>query len=98
LQETDDNVKQQAEKLKEEVKSIFQSSMNQNIVQKLNFIDSVQRLGVSYHFQQEINQELEQIYNTYTKNTSINEDGDYHFFALLFRLLRQQGYGISSGT
>ncbi|KAK7335349.1 hypothetical protein VNO80_27130 [Phaseolus coccineus] len=94
--ETDDNVKQQAEKLKEEVISIFQSSMNQNIVQKLNFIDSVQRLGVSYHFQQEINQELEQIYNTYSKNTSINEDGDYHSIALLFRLLRQQGYGISS--
>jgi len=94
----DNNVKQQAEKLKEKVKSIFQSSMNQNIVQKLNFIDSVQRLGVSYHFQQEINQELEQIYNTSTKNNTINEDGDYHFIALLFRLLRQQGYGISSGT
>ncbi|XP_027928308.1 probable terpene synthase 2 isoform X2 [Vigna unguiculata] len=95
--EMDNNVKQQAEKLKEKVKSIFQSSMNQNIVQKLNFIDSVQRLGVSYHFQQEINQELEQIYNTSTKNNTINEDGDYHFIALLFRLLRQQGYGISSG-
>ncbi|XP_014522250.1 probable terpene synthase 2 [Vigna radiata var. radiata] len=94
--ETDDNMKQQAEKLKEKVKSIFQSSLNQNIVQKLNFIDSIQRLGVSYHFQREINQALEQIYNTFTKHNTINEDGDYHFIALLFRLLRQQGYGISS--
>lgn len=98
MQETDDNMKQQAEKLKEKVKSIFQSSLNQNIVQKLNFIDSIQRLGVSYHFQQEINQALEQIYNTFTQHNTINEHGDYHFIALLFRLLRQQGYGISSGT
>jgi len=97
LQETDDNVKQQADKLKEEVKSIFQSSINQNIVQKLNFIDSVQRLGVSYHFQEEINQALEQIYYTFTENITVNEYSDYHFIALLFRLLRQQGYGISSG-
>jgi len=91
-------VKQQAEKLKEEVKSIFQSTMNQNIIKKLNFIDSVQRLGVSYHFEEEINQSLEQIYNTFIENITVNEDGDYHFIALLFRLLRQQGYEISSGT
>ncbi|XP_020239096.1 probable terpene synthase 2 [Cajanus cajan] len=92
------NVKQQAQNLKEEVKMMFQS-LNQNIMQKLNFIDSIQRFGISYHFEKEINQALEQIYNTCTKNNIIIiEDENHHFLALLFRLLRQQGYQISSNV
>lgn len=99
LQEVSENVKQQADILKEEVKMMFQSS-NQNIMQKLNFIDSIQRFGISYHFQEEINETLEQIHNTFTKNNTIiiSEDSNHHFLALLFRLLRQQGYQISSST
>uniref|UniRef100_A0A151UDL8 Aristolochene synthase n=2 Tax=Cajanus cajan TaxID=3821 RepID=A0A151UDL8_CAJCA len=97
-QEVDDIMNQQAQILKEEVKMMFQSS-NPNIMQKLNFIDSIQRFGISYHFQKEINQALEQIHNTLTKdNTIISEDGNHHFLALLFRLLRQQGYQISSNV
>ncbi|CAJ1956842.1 unnamed protein product [Sphenostylis stenocarpa] len=95
--EVSDYVKQQAQMLKEKVKTMFQSSTNQNIIEKLNFIDSVQRLGASYHFQQEINRVLEQIYNTYMKN-NINEDDNHYSAALLFRLLRQQGYPISSNV
>ncbi|KAK7272467.1 hypothetical protein RJT34_29077 [Clitoria ternatea] len=96
--EVNDNVKQQAEILKEDVKKMFQPPINQNIKQTLNFIDSIQRLGVSYHFQSEINQTLEQIYNNFTINNAIiNEDNlDHHFLALLFRLLRQAGHHISS--
>ncbi|TKY49012.1 terpene synthase 2 [Spatholobus suberectus] len=94
--EVNDNVKQQAQILKEEVKTMLQSSINENIIQKLNFIDSVQRFGVSYHFEQEINQVLEQIYYSFTKNNTIIEDGGHHSLALLFRLLRQEGYQISS--
>ncbi|KAH1144318.1 hypothetical protein AAZX31_12G204600 [Glycine max] len=97
--EVSENVKQQADILKEEVKMMFQSS-NQNIMQKLNFIDSIQRFGISYHFQEEINETLEQIHNTFTKNNTIiiSEDSNHHFLALLFRLLRQQGYQISSNV
>ncbi|KAK7324634.1 hypothetical protein VNO77_28356 [Canavalia gladiata] len=94
--EVNDNMKLQAQILKEEVKKMFQSSTNENITQKLNFIDTVQRLGVSYHFEQEINGVLEQIHNKFLKNNAINEDFDLYFLALLFRLLRQQGYQISS--
>ncbi|RDX82063.1 (-)-germacrene D synthase, partial [Mucuna pruriens] len=96
--EVNHDVKQQAQILKEELKMMFKSS-NQNIMQKLNFIDSVQRLGISYHFQKEIDQALEQIYNKFTKNNNIiGEYGSHYFFALLFRLLRQQGYHISSSV
>nr|KYP31585.1 (+)-delta-cadinene synthase isozyme XC14 [Cajanus cajan] len=76
--------------LKEDVRMMFQASVNQNIIDKLNLIDLIQRFGVSYQFQQEINQALKQI------NDSFNEDENHHSLALLFRLLRQQGYQISS--
>ncbi|KAL2331543.1 hypothetical protein Fmac_019124 [Flemingia macrophylla] len=94
--EIGNNTKQQAQILKEEVEKMFQSSTNQSIMQKLSFIDLLQRFGISYHFEQEINQTLEQIYKTFTKDKSIGENGDHHFLTLLFRLLRQQGYQISS--
>ncbi|KAL2331550.1 hypothetical protein Fmac_019131 [Flemingia macrophylla] len=95
-QEVGDKMKHQAQILKEEVKMMFQSS-NQNIMQKLKFIDSIQRFGISYHFEKEINQALEQISNTLIKNnTIINQNDNHYFLALLFRLLRQQGYQISS--
>ncbi|RDX83845.1 putative terpene synthase 2, partial [Mucuna pruriens] len=60
------NVKQQAQILKEEVKMMFQSS-NHNIMEKLKFIDRVQRFNISYHFQKEINQALEHIHNVFNK-------------------------------
>lgn len=80
---------------KEEVKKMFLSSGN-NIVAKLNFIDSLQRLGISYHFEREIDEALEQIYKTFT-NDKITLESGLHFFALVFRLLRQKGHHISSG-
>ncbi|XP_027342918.1 probable terpene synthase 2 [Abrus precatorius] len=94
--EVNDNMKQHVQILRDEVKKMLQSPINQNITHKLNFIDSLQRLGVYYHFQREISQILEQIHNNFTKNNAISEDFDPHSLALLFRLLWQQGYQISS--
>ncbi|XP_017409571.1 probable terpene synthase 2 [Vigna angularis] len=93
--EINDNMKQQFHMQKEEVKKMFLSSTN-SILQKLNFIDSLQRLGISYHFQHEIDEALEQIYNSSTNDNVIIEEGCLHYVALLFRLLRQRGYHISS--
>ncbi|KAF7822835.1 (-)-germacrene D synthase-like [Senna tora] len=66
---------------------------------KIYLIDSIQRLGVNYHFEQEINDVLQLIHNTYVQNGTIileEEEKDLHSLALLFRLLRHQGYRISS--
>ncbi|KOM43866.1 hypothetical protein LR48_Vigan05g147100, partial [Vigna angularis] len=92
--EVNDNTKELAQKLTEEVKMMFQSSIN--IKHKLNLIDSLQRFSASYLFQQEINNLLEQIHHSFTKDNTIIEDNNYHSLVLLFRLLRQQGYRISS--
>ncbi|KAK7290801.1 hypothetical protein RIF29_05508 [Crotalaria pallida] len=92
--EADDNMKQQVGILKEEVKKLFLTSIDQSILQKLKLIDSVQRLGVSYHFEHEIDEALEQIH--YSVGSGEFNEGDLHIVALVFRLLRQKGYEISS--
>ena len=63
--------------------------------QLLNFIDAVQRLGVAYHFEGEIEEALQQIYGTFHDGNDM--DGDLYNIALRFQLLRQQGYNISCG-
>nr|AGW18160.1 terpene synthase 3 [Copaifera langsdorffii] len=96
--EVDDNMKQKVGVLKEEVRRMLVSSVNHNFSRKLDFIDSIQRLGVSYHFQHEIDEALKQIHDSFTNNGIITpSDHDLHSIALLFRLLRQQGYHVSSG-
>ena len=57
-------------------------------VQQLSFIDAVQRLGVAYHFEEDIEKELVDIYDNY-------HDGDDLFYvSLRFRLQRQQEYNV----
>lgn len=69
--------------------------------QKLDLIDDIQRLGVSHHFENEIEGLLQQIHNSshYTTESEDQEiDNELYTAALRFRLLRQQGYNISCGT
>ncbi|CAL5342397.1 unnamed protein product [Camellia sinensis] len=63
--------------------------------EKLNFIDAIQRLGVSYHFESEIETALQHIYETDYDHHDDKANNDLYTIALLFRLLRQQGYPIS---
>ncbi|XP_038905757.1 (+)-gamma-cadinene synthase-like [Benincasa hispida] len=90
----DDGMKEQVKKLKEEIRMMVVVYV-ENPLEKLKLVDSIQRLGVSYHFENEIDQILEHLYVSYS--TLLNKDGDedLHTIALLFRLLRQQGYRIS---
>ncbi|KAK7405096.1 hypothetical protein VNO78_06292 [Psophocarpus tetragonolobus] len=92
----DDSYPKQIQQLKENVKRKIVSPMDNNFSFKLNFINSIQRLGISYHFEYEIDRVLHQIYNISTKEDIIIRDDDLHHLALLFRLLRQRGYSISS--
>ncbi|RHN75247.1 putative gamma-muurolene synthase [Medicago truncatula] len=95
--EINGNMKQQVEMEKDEVKKMFLFSRNDS-EQNLNFIDSLQRLGISYHFEREIDEALEQIHNTFTNNKEITtKEGSLHFLALAFRLLRQNRHHLSAG-
>ncbi|KAK9209497.1 hypothetical protein WN944_001863 [Citrus x changshan-huyou] len=76
------------EGLKQKIKNMLNSPTDKSF-QKLSLIDAVQRLGVAYHFEREIEDELEKLsHDEYDGN-------DVHTVALRFRLLRQQGYRIS---
>ncbi|GMJ11483.1 terpene synthase 21 [Hibiscus trionum] len=83
----------QYEELKEQVRKMIVEPTD-DLNRKLPLIDAVQRLGVSYHFEKEIEDKLEKIYHDMKSNDV--EDGLYTT-ALRFRLLREHGYRVSSG-
>ena len=56
---------------------------------KLKLIDSIQRLGVAYHFEREIEEAI--------KLTELDVNGDLHTTSLHFRLLRQHAFSVSTG-
>lgn len=64
--------------------------------QKLDLIDIIQRLGLSYHFESEIEASLLNIYNSH-HDVNDEDDNDLYLVALRFRLLRQNGHYISCG-
>lgn len=76
------------EKLKQEAKELFASTKGS--YDRLKLIDSLQRLGVAYHFEQEI----EEAINLLTKD--VNTIKDLNETSLHFRLLREHGHSIST--
>nr|WNI01929.1 terpene synthase [Psidium guajava] len=68
-----------------------------DVVDKPSLIDQIQRLGIEYHFERDIDEQLEQIHKSYYQLDHGDFRGDeLHMVALIFRLLRQQGYNVSS--
>ncbi|KAJ4968224.1 hypothetical protein NE237_014925 [Protea cynaroides] len=80
---------EEVRELKEEVRRMLATNANE-FLKKLKLIDSLQRLGVGYHFEGELEEMLEQIHDA-----PCGFDGnDLYTVALWFRLLRQQGYNV----
>ncbi|XP_049379108.1 probable 5-epi-aristolochene synthase 4 [Solanum stenotomum] len=85
---------QEIEALKEETRSMLLAINGRKLAETLNLIDVVQRLGIAYHFEKEIDEILDRIYNE-NANFEGDDYSDLSTFALQFRLLRQHGYNIS---
>ena len=83
------------EVLKEQVKMMLDQEME--VVNQLELIDDLQRLGLSYHFGDEITSVLSGIYNRKSMNKMRNQWGLYAT-CLEFRLLRQHGFDVSQGS
>ncbi|KAH9803319.1 alpha-humulene/(-)-(E)-beta-caryophyllene synthase [Citrus sinensis] len=83
----DDATQEQHAALKQEVRRMITTTANK-LAHKLHMIDSVQRLGVAYHFEKEIEDELGKV------SHDLDRD-DLYVVSLRFRLFRQQGVKIS---
>nr|WBO38679.1 terpene synthase 8 [Aquilaria agallochum] len=82
------------EKLKQEVRNMIVVGI-EDPARNLDLVDWIQRLGVSYHFQEEIEELLQKMVANLDEYVENNVD-DLHKISLCFRLLRQQGYKVSS--
>ncbi|KAL0001134.1 hypothetical protein SO802_014915 [Lithocarpus litseifolius] len=71
--ETNDNL-EQVQRLKEEVGKLLMDPIDKSS-QKLELIDAIQRLDVSYHFESEIDEILQQIYKDHHNEVG-KEDND----------------------
>ncbi|KAE8675500.1 (+)-delta-cadinene synthase isozyme XC14 [Hibiscus syriacus] len=78
------------EELKEEVRRMVVTNMDKPS-QKVHVIDAVQRLGVAYHFEKEIEEALQIINHAQV-------DDDLYTTAVRFRLLREHGFNVHCDT
>ncbi|KFK22267.1 hypothetical protein AALP_AAs66747U002400 [Arabis alpina] len=92
----EDNTDERAKLLKQEVSKMFNET--EGLLEQLELVDTLQRLGVFYHFEHEIKKILT---NVHVRNVR-HENGidrkrseDLYATALEFRLLRQHGFSIA---
>lgn len=84
----------------EEVKRVLVSkTTRKNMDEGLCMVDSIQRLGLDYHFEEEIEATLKRMHVRLGIH-GIQHGSDYQELsqvAFQFRMLRQEGYYIHSG-
>ncbi|WMV48360.1 hypothetical protein MTR67_041745 [Solanum verrucosum] len=83
------------EELKEKVRQMLVEAPDKS-TQKLFLIDTIQRLGVAYHFDNEIKTSIQNIFDEFEQNKN-EDDNNLYGVALRFRLVRGQRHYMSSG-
>ena len=81
--------------LKEEI-GIIMSQIIDDPLKQLELIDILQRLGISYHFENEIKDVLKRTYEKRYEGDDWKKNNLYAT-SLEFRLLRQHGFKVSQG-
>ncbi|XP_031097339.1 (-)-germacrene D synthase-like [Ipomoea triloba] len=82
---------QEHQQLKEKVKNMLVEAPCISS-QKLELINKIQCLGVSYQFEKEIEATLQLIFNTHYEFNAEKDENDLYAVSLGFRLFRQHGY------
>ncbi|KAL4298341.1 hypothetical protein GQ457_12G026090 [Hibiscus cannabinus] len=81
----------QVELMKKMVKDMLMSSRDDPI-ENILLINSLLRLGVSYHFEIEIEEQLSHLFATFSIDS---KDYDLHTVAVVFQVFRSNGYKMS---
>ncbi|TYI04270.1 hypothetical protein ES332_A10G005500v1 [Gossypium tomentosum] len=89
-----DRCSTQVEVLKETVKDMLMASTTDPL-QNILLINCLCRLGVSHHFEIEIEQQLTHCFDTLSQLIH-NSDNNLHDIAIMFQVFRSHGYNISS--
>ncbi|XP_073129016.1 gamma-cadinene synthase-like [Henckelia pumila] len=85
--------------LREEVREMLMAKESKTSTDKIALIDILERLGLSYHFEKEIDEQLELIFReSSASNFKTMEKYDLFNTSLLFRLFRQHGHIIPCGV
>ncbi|EEF48737.1 Casbene synthase, chloroplast precursor, putative [Ricinus communis] len=86
----------QANVLQKKIRELLTSSRSDS-VEKIAFIDLLCRLGVSYHFENDIEEQLSQIFSC---QPGLLDEKQYDLYtvALVFRVFRQHGFKMSSNV
>ncbi|KAF2933432.1 alpha-copaene synthase [Oryza sativa Japonica Group] len=87
LQRSEDWMMEKADKLKQDVRILFET--HNDTAKKMHLVDAVQRLGIDHLFQDEINNVISDIKESEFTSSSLHE------VALHFRLLREHGIWVS---
>ncbi|TYH47572.1 hypothetical protein ES332_D10G006500v1 [Gossypium tomentosum] len=90
-----DRCSTQVEVLKETVKDMLMASTTAPL-HNILLINSLCRLGVSYHFETEIEQQLTHCFDTLSQLIQ-NNDYNLNETAIMFQVFRSHGYNIFSG-
>ena len=91
MQNIDTTTQLHYEELKQEVGRMLKVPMDESS-HKLRLIDTMKRLGVSYHFESEIEDALQNIHDHDYK-----DEESLEATSLRFRLLRENGFNVPCG-
>nr|QNC49786.1 terpene synthase 6 [Leucophyllum frutescens] len=81
------------EELKLETKRELKETSS-DYMRQVRMVDAIQRLGIEYQFEEEVDQAMESIFEKC--HDFHKENNDLYSISLSFRLLRQHGYRVSS--
>jgi len=90
------SMKESARIKQEEVRQIvLETTASRELVLKLELVDTLQRIGVDYHYRKEIDELLRDVHLDAQHEEGC--DDDLYVVSLRFYLLRKHGYNVSSG-
>nr|AHI46572.1 monoterpene synthase [Zingiber montanum] len=92
VEEEDHTATARIKLLKEKVRKVIHD--DKEVEEQLRLIDQLQQLGVAYHFKDDIKDSLSSLHAS-LEDTSLKLKDNLHASAVLFRLLRENGFSVS---